>query len=112
MVEIRHPEVHGEQFSSFYYHVGGIGVSVGQSVTRGQQIALAGDVGCIIGSGLHLSVRRLTHTNDGNPAEVDPYGWEGSGVDPWSVHPRGASSFWLWLPGQAPLIQESDYQFY
>ena len=73
-------------------------------VTRGEQIGLSGDVGCIIGEALHFEVHRLTDTNSGGPVVVDPYGWEGSGVDPWSTHPDGRESVWLWLPGQEPRI--------
>jgi murein DD-endopeptidase MepM/ murein hydrolase activator NlpD len=105
IVEIRHPAVSGEIFQSSYLHMSRVDVAVGQTVTRGQQIGLSGESGCAVGAHLHFQVFRLTNTNNRNFARVDPYGWEGPGVDPWSVHPQGASSFWLWLPGQAPPLR-------
>jgi murein DD-endopeptidase MepM/ murein hydrolase activator NlpD len=105
-VEIRHPAGGGNQFGSRYVHLAIIDVLRGQIVTRGQQIGLSGDLGCTGGPHLHFAAWRFTNTNRGRATQIDPYGWEGPGVDPWSVHSEGADSPWLWLPGQAPLISQ------
>jgi murein DD-endopeptidase MepM/ murein hydrolase activator NlpD len=104
-VEIRHPAVSGEVFQSSYAHLSRVDVRVGQSVTRGQLIGLSGNTGCSTGPHLHFQVFRLTNTNSGTAVRVDPYGWEAATPDPWAVDPRGASSFWLWLPGEAPPLR-------
>ncbi len=104
-VEIRHPAANGEQFSSVFVHLSRIDVSAGQAVTRGQTVGLSGNTGCSTEPHLHLQVWRFTHTNTGRSTLVDPYGWEGSGLDPWSQHSSGSSSIWLWQPGEAPALR-------
>lgn len=104
-VEIRHPPMNGEQFSSVFVHLSRIDVSVGQMVTRGQLVGLSGNTGCSTEPHLHLQVWRFTGTNTGRPVLVDPYGWEGAGLDPWAEHPSGAGSIWLWQPGKAPALR-------
>jgi murein DD-endopeptidase MepM/ murein hydrolase activator NlpD len=104
-VEIRHPAVNGEVFLSSYAHLSEVRVVVGQDVTQGQLIGLSGNTGCSTGPHLHLQIFRLTNTNSGGAVRVDPYGWEAPGPDPWALHPQGASSFWLWLPGEAPPLR-------
>jgi hypothetical protein len=103
-VEIRHPAVNGEVFSSVYVHLSQIDVTPGQSIGRGQQVGLSGNAGCSTAPHLHFQVWRFTHTNNGRAAVVDPYGWEGLGTDPWAANPDGAASAWLWYPGQAPSL--------
>jgi hypothetical protein len=103
-VEIRHPMMNGEEFSSVFVHLSRIDVSVGQAVARGQTVGLSGNSGCSTEPHLHLHVWRFTHTNDGLPAVIDPYGWEGVGQDPWSQHPSGSGSIWLWRPGESPVL--------
>lgn len=103
-VEIRHQMVSGEQFSSVFVHLSRIDVTSGQSVARRQLIGLSGNTGCSTEPHLHLQVWRFTHTNDNRPAIVDPYGWEGRDIDPWSQYPSGAGSVWLWRPGEAPAL--------
>ena len=105
-IELMHPIVGGERFSSQYVHVSRIDVQVGQQVARGQLIALSGKNGCAAGAGhLHFEVHRHTNTNSGRPTWIDPFGWDGAGVDPWAIHPEGAASFWLWRPGEAPWLR-------
>ena len=103
-VEILHAAPNGERLSSVYVHLSRIDVQRGQRVRAGQQIALSGNTGCSTGPHLHFHVWRLTNTNSGKRTRIDPYGWEGSGPDPWHQHPEGAQSIWLWKEGQAPLV--------
>lgn len=102
-VEIRHPS-DGNQFGSRYVHLSFMDVERGQRVTQGQQIGLSGNVGCSTTPHLHFAAWRFTNTNRGGQTAIDPYGWEGSGPDPWAGHPMGAQSLWLWMPDRAPSI--------
>jgi len=89
---------------TLYAHLSQIQVQEGQRVAAGEVIGLSGDSGCASGPHLHFEVRRLNPTNSGQPAPVDPYGWFGPGLDPWSLHPLGAESLFLWQVGQAPSL--------
>ncbi|MEN9211016.1 MAG: M23 family metallopeptidase [Thermostichus sp. DG02_2_bins_29] len=93
-----------ERFETLYAHLSQIQVREGQKVFPGEVIGLSGNSGCSGGPHLHFEVRRLEHTNSGQAAAVDPYGWQGSGLDPWSLHSQGAESLWLWQVGQAPSL--------
>ena len=104
-VEIRHPIMNGEQFTSVFVHLSRLDVSMGQAVARGQVVGLSGNTGCSTEPHLHLQVWRLTHTNSGRPVLVDPYGWEGVGPDPWADNASGAGSIWLWRGGDAPTLR-------
>jgi murein DD-endopeptidase MepM/ murein hydrolase activator NlpD len=104
-VEVRHPAMNGEQFSSVFVHLSRLDVSAGQSITRGQVLGLSGNTGCSTEPHLHLQVWRFTHTNPGRPVPVDAYGWEGTEPDPWADNPSGAGSIWLWRPGEAPTLR-------
>jgi murein DD-endopeptidase MepM/ murein hydrolase activator NlpD len=104
-VEIRHAALNGEQFSSVFVHLSRIDVSVGQTVSRGQTVGLSGNTGCSTEPHLHLQVWRFTNTNSGRSVLVDPYGWEGTGLDPWSQDSSGSSSIWLWRAGEAPALR-------
>jgi murein DD-endopeptidase MepM/ murein hydrolase activator NlpD len=99
-IEIRHG-----RFGSRYVHLSQIDVRAGQSVVQGQRLGLSGSVGCSTAPHLHFAATRSDQTNRGNGSSaIDPYGWEGSGTDPWAAHPNGAESLWLWLPGRIPGI--------
>jgi murein DD-endopeptidase MepM/ murein hydrolase activator NlpD len=103
-VVIAHTAPDGSRFQSIYGHLDRVDVSQGQRVYSGQVIGLSGNTGCSSGPHLHFAVNRLTDTNNGQPTPVDPSGWSGNGVDPWSVHPNGAVSIYLWREGQAPRL--------
>ncbi|HEY8864425.1 MAG TPA: M23 family metallopeptidase [Candidatus Dormibacteraeota bacterium] len=82
---------HGNGLLSFYGHLSRIDVAKGQRVRRGQVIGISGSTGTATGPHLHFGVYVLNHSA---PSAVDPYGWSGSGPDPWSLD-RGD----LWLSG-------------
>ncbi len=104
-VEVLHPAAQAERVSTTYTHLSRLDVQAGRTVTEGQQIGLSGNTGCTTQPQLHFGARRLSNTQTGDPAFIDPYGWEGDGADPWASHAQGAGSFWLWKPGQAPSLQ-------
>lgn len=106
-VAIRHPASNGETYTSHYMHMNRVDVAVGDRVMTGQQVGLSGVTGCVGRTKtphLHMNVYRLAQTNNGTATLIDPYGWQGAGVDPWSQHPDGAASLWLWQPGEAPSL--------
>jgi len=78
---------HGNGLMTFYGHLSHIYVSKGQYVARGQVIAQSGMTGTATGPHLHFGVYYI----DGN-GPVDPYGWSGSGADPYS---KDLGDLWL-----------------
>jgi murein DD-endopeptidase MepM/ murein hydrolase activator NlpD len=82
---------HGNGLLSFYGHMSRIDVANGQRVRRGQVIGISGSTGTATGPHLHFGIYVLNHRS---PSAIDPYGWSGSGPDPWSLD-RGN----LWLSG-------------
>jgi len=104
VIAIDHALPAGVRVRTLYLHVSQIGVAAGQVVTEGQQIGLSGGVGCSLNPHLHFEVRRLTETKTGQPTVIDPYGWSGTGVDPWLGNAEGAASINLWKSGQAPTL--------
>lgn len=114
-VIVAHDSPSGHVYMSHYVHNSENLVRVGDVVSQGNLVANSGNTGCSTGPHLHFEVR--SYEKSLPPAggivgvldrvdllgvPVDPYGWEGSGVDPWSADARGAPSRWLWLAGRAP----------
>ncbi|MHB8510373.1 MAG: peptidoglycan DD-metalloendopeptidase family protein [Candidatus Dormibacteria bacterium] len=87
---------HGNGYSTRYGHMSSVAVSVGQLVTRGQQIGISGNTGNSTGPHLHFSL----YIN--NPwTAIDPWGWEGAaGADPWAPD---QGDFWLTGDPQDPV---------
>lgn len=67
-----------------YCHLSGYvsGIANGVTVAQGQQIALSGCTGNCAGPHLHFQVNN-TDNASGQPQAIDPFGWSGSGSDPW-----------------------------
>lgn len=103
-VSIVHTAPTGERFESTYAHLSRIDVQKDQRVISGQQIGLSGNTGCSSGAHLHFGVYRFRNGDSGQRSLIDPYGWAGSVTEPWSSHPEGASSVWLWRDGQVPSL--------
>jgi murein DD-endopeptidase MepM/ murein hydrolase activator NlpD len=101
-VQIQHLVPGNPEYWTYYAHFSRVDVVIGQQVNAGQQIGLSGNTGCSTGPHLHFQLERITGTNNGQLAVVDPYGWSGSTTDPWELNPLGAHSVNVWLPGQAP----------
>ena len=104
IVIITHTLPGGVTVRSLYAHLSRKDVTVGQQVVAGQQIGLSGNVGCSLNPHLHFGVLRTTQTNNGQPSIIDPYGWSGTGADPWTANPAGAASIRLWRSGEAPTL--------
>jgi murein DD-endopeptidase MepM/ murein hydrolase activator NlpD len=86
---------HGNGYRTLYWHLSSIAVEAGQQVARGQELGVAGESGCAIGSHLHFQVQYLGR-------DVDPYGWCGATPDPWAQSPAGQVSVWLWQDMPSP----------
>jgi murein DD-endopeptidase MepM/ murein hydrolase activator NlpD len=81
---------HGNGLLTFYGHLSQIFVAKGQKVQRGQVIGISGSTGSATGPHLHFGVYYANRSQ----SPVDPYGWSGSGADPWSIDVGD-----LWLTG-------------
>jgi len=104
VVIVEHDLPGGVRVRVLYAHLSRKDVRVGDRVTAGQQIGLSGGVGCALNPHLHFEVRRMTQTRNGQPSVIDPYGWEGTGTDPWLNEPDGAASISLWKPNEGPRL--------
>lgn len=95
-------EIGGKVFVSLYAHLETVDVQPGQLITAGQQLGLSGNTGCSTFPHLHFDVLERIDAENNTFASIDPYGWNGAETDPWSVHPQGTTSRWLWKEGSAP----------
>lgn len=78
---------HGNGYVTQYLHMSDIFVYSGNTVTKGQQIGLSGDIGVSGSPHLHFEVLKRVPgspgTSTGDYKVVDPYGWQGEyGADP------------------------------
>jgi murein DD-endopeptidase MepM/ murein hydrolase activator NlpD len=86
---------HGNGYRTLYWHLARVGVQIGDRVARGQPVGMIGSTGCATGPHLHFGVQFLGRN-------TDPYGWCGTGPDPWARHPAGSVSIWLWVDRPSP----------
>jgi murein DD-endopeptidase MepM/ murein hydrolase activator NlpD len=80
---------HLNGFTTRYAHLSQVWVGQGQEVGRGQQIGISGSTGRSTGPHLHFGVYQTSPW-----AALDPWGWTGSGADPWAYEHGD-----LWLTG-------------
>ena len=90
-VKIQHPE----GYQTLCMHLSEVLVSLGANVTRGQVIAKSGNTGNSNGPHLHFEVRKQSGSSW---VPADPYGWQGSGIDPYAIQNVN-----LWLTPAATL---------
>lgn len=81
---------HGDGYSTVYIHIASAAAHVGDEVTLGQKIGTAGNTGSLSEPHFDFELRQEI---EGVLVPVDPYGWVGSGVDPY----EDANSLNLWL---------------
>jgi murein DD-endopeptidase MepM/ murein hydrolase activator NlpD len=86
---------HSNGYNTYYGHMSSVAVqscsTVGCTfVPHGEMLGISGTTGNSSGPHLHLTVR-----NPGGKS-VDPYGWRGSGADPWVNNQR--ESLWVAYP--------------
>lgn len=91
---------HGNGFDTYYGHLWKLGAAVGQAVRRGQVIGISGKTGNAAGEHLHFGVYK-----HGTWDPVDPYGWEGSGPDPW---PDDVGNLWIGGAAKSPNVAVPD----
>lgn len=92
---------HGNGYRTLYWHLHRIDVTIGQRVERSQAVGVIGASGCATGPHLHFGVQFLGRN-------TDPYGWCGADPDPWSQHPSGSISIWLWIDRPSPCGKLGD----
>jgi murein DD-endopeptidase MepM/ murein hydrolase activator NlpD len=90
-VRLHHPN----GYNTYYGHMSAVAVQSCSPpgctfVPHGEMLGISGTTGNSSGPHLHLTVR--------NPAgkSVDPYGWQGTGSDPWA--PNQSESLWVAFP--------------
>jgi murein DD-endopeptidase MepM/ murein hydrolase activator NlpD len=86
---------HDNGYRSLYWHLSSVEVTTGQLVRGGDVVGIVGATGCVVGEHLHFQAQYLGR-------DTDPYGWCGSGTDPWAAHPAGGVSSWLWADRPSP----------
>jgi Peptidase family M23/Repeat of unknown function (DUF346) len=87
---------HGNGFTTRYAHLSQVLVTPGQSVGRGEEIAISGNTGHSTGPHLHFGLY-VTSTW----TAVDPWGWTGSTADPWPYDP---GDYWMSGNPQDPVV--------
>jgi hypothetical protein len=90
-VRLHHPN----GYNTYYGHMSSVAVqacsTIGcASVPHGEFLGISGTTGNSSGPHLHLLVRNPSNRS------VDPYGWQGSGADPWVNNQ--AESLWVAYP--------------
>jgi uncharacterized repeat protein (TIGR03803 family) len=79
---------HGNGYFTIYLHLSQALVAAGNTVTNLQQLGVSGDTGVEGNPHLHFEVRKGTTGSSCASAQtcipVDPYGWTGSGADPYT----------------------------
>jgi len=86
---------HGNGYATLYGHLKTVLVSSGTQITNlsSQPIGIMGSTGNSTGTHLHFGLYYDKNSDEQWTQDevVDPYGWSGSGADPWSV-----TSQYLW----------------
>ena len=90
-VRLHHPN----GYNTFYGHMSSVAVQSCSTpgctfVPHGEMLGISGTTGRSSGPHLHLLVRNPSNRS------VDPYGWRGTGADPWSHNQR--ESLWVAYP--------------
>jgi murein DD-endopeptidase MepM/ murein hydrolase activator NlpD len=95
----------GDTYVVSYGHMNRVDVAPGDQVVEGEQIGLSGVTGCVGKAHIahvHFELARVVSLSPRASNVIDPFGWEGPGVDPWSASDTKKRSVWFWKPGQAP----------
>ena len=86
---------HSNGYNTYYGHMSSVAVQACSSpgctfLPHGEMLGISGTTGNSSGPHLHLLVR------DSSNRSVDPYGWKGTGTDPWSANQK--ESLWVAYP--------------
>jgi hypothetical protein len=90
-VRLHHPN----GYNTYYGHMSSVSVQSCSSpgctfVPHGEMLGISGTTGNSTGPHLHFTVRNPSNRS------VDPYGWRGTGADPWTHNQR--ESLWVAFP--------------
>ena len=93
-VRLHHPN----GYNTYYGHMSSVAVQSCSApgctfVPHGEMLGISGTTGRSSGPHLHLLVRNPSNRS------VDPYGWKGTGADPWTHNQR--ESLWVTYPSLA-----------